>query len=80
MLAAIANRRFIARDGFKDIFGKEISRLHARGPIGTGPRSFRRGAPYTYVTADQFMVAVNLLSLQVFRILSSSRMQARAMA
>ena len=53
----------------KDIFGKEISRdligrLHARGLIGTGPRSPRRGAPYTYVTAEQFLVAFDLESLQ----------------
>ncbi len=50
VLAAIAYHRPITRDGLKDIFGKEISRdligrLHARGLIGTGPRSLRRGAP-----------------------------------
>ena len=50
------------------IFGKEISRdligrLHAR-LIGTGPRSPRRGAPYTYVTTEQFLVAFDLESLQ----------------
>ena len=55
--------------GLKDIFGKEISRnligrLHARGLIGTGPRSPRRGAPYTYVTTEQFLVAFDLESLQ----------------
>ena len=52
VLAAIAYHQPITRDGLKDIFGKEISRdligrLHARGLIGTGPRSPRRGAPYT---------------------------------
>jgi segregation and condensation protein B len=69
VLAAIAYHQPIARDGLRDIFGKEISRdligrLHARGLIGTGPRSPRRGAPYTYVTTEQFMVAFGLESLQ----------------
>lgn len=69
VLAAIAYHQPINRDGLKDIFGKEISRdligrLHARGLIGTGPRSPRRGAPYTYVTTDQFLVAFDLESLQ----------------
>ena len=50
VLAAIAYHQPITRDGLKDIFGKEISRdligrLHARGLIGTGPRSPRRGTP-----------------------------------
>ena len=54
---------------YKDIFGKEISRdligrLHARDLIGTGPRSPRRGAPYTYVTTEQFLVAFSLTSLR----------------
>jgi chromosome segregation and condensation protein ScpB len=57
------------RDGLKDIFGKEISRnligrLHARGLIGTGPRSLRRGAPYTFVTTEQFLVAFGLETLR----------------
>jgi len=69
VLAAIAYHQPITRDGLKDIFGKEISRdligrLHARGLIGTGPRSPQRGAPYTYVTTDQFLVAFDLESLQ----------------
>ncbi|MEM7664154.1 MAG: SMC-Scp complex subunit ScpB, partial [Pseudomonadota bacterium] len=69
VLAAIAYRQPITRDGLKDIFGKEISRdligrLHARGLIGTGPRSPRRGAPYTYVTTEKFLVAFDLESLQ----------------
>ena len=68
ILAAIAYHQPITRDGLKDIFGKEISRdligrLHAR-LIGTGPRSPRRGAPYTYVTTEQFLVAFDLESLQ----------------
>jgi len=69
VLAAIAYHQPITRGGLKDIFGKEISRdligrLHARGLIGTGPRSPRRGAPYTYVTTEQFLVAFDLASLQ----------------
>ncbi|GFE67256.1 SMC-Scp complex subunit ScpB [Litoreibacter roseus] len=69
VLAAIAYHQPITRDGLKDIFGKEISRdligrLHGRGLIGTGPRSPRRGAPYTYVTTEKFLVAFDLVSLQ----------------
>lgn len=69
VLAAIAYHQPITRDGLKDIFGKEISRdligrLHARGLIGTGPRSPRRGAPYTYVTTEQFLMAFDLETLQ----------------
>ncbi|WP_272010674.1 SMC-Scp complex subunit ScpB [Roseovarius sp. ZX-A-9] len=69
VLAAIAYHQPITRDGLKDIFGKEISRdligrLHARDLIGTGPRSPRRGAPYTYVTTNAFLVAFDLPSLQ----------------
>ncbi|WP_065331500.1 SMC-Scp complex subunit ScpB [Tritonibacter mobilis] len=68
VLAAIAYHQPITRDGLKDIFGKEISRdligrLHARELIGTGPRSPRRGAPYTFVTTEQFLVAFGLETL-----------------
>ncbi|ASP23719.1 chromosome segregation protein ScpB (plasmid) [Antarctobacter heliothermus] len=68
VLAAIAYHQPITRDGLKDIFGKEISRdligrLHARELIGTGPRSPRRGAPYTFVTTEMFLVAFGLESL-----------------
>lgn len=68
VLAAIAYHQPITRDALKDIFGKEISRdligrLHARNLIGTGPRSPLRGAPYTYVTTEQFLVAFNFESL-----------------
>jgi len=69
VLAAIAYHQPITRDGLKDIFGKEISRdligrLHARDLIGTGPRSPRRGAPYTFVTTEQFLVSFGLESLR----------------
>tara|TARA_R110002049_G_scaffold207986_1_gene378386 strand:+ start:7081 stop:7674 length:594 start_codon:yes stop_codon:yes gene_type:complete len=68
VLAAIAYHQPITRDGLRDIFGKEISRdligrLHARDLIGTGPRSPRRGAPYTFVTTEQFLVAFDLETL-----------------
>ncbi|MEP5729924.1 MAG: SMC-Scp complex subunit ScpB [Sulfitobacter sp.] len=69
VLAAIAYHQPITRDGLKDIFGKEISRdligrLHAQGLIGTGPRSPRRGAPYTYVTTEKFLIAFDMETLQ----------------
>ena len=69
VLAAIAYHQPITRDGLKDIFGKEISRdlsgrLHAQDLIGTGPRSPRRGAPYTYVTTERFLIAFDLKTLQ----------------
>lgn len=69
VLAAIAYHQPIPRNGLKDIFGKEISRdligrLHARNLIGTGPRSPQRGAPYTFVTTEQFLVAFGLESLR----------------
>ena len=68
VLAAIAHRQPITRDGLKEIFGQEISRdligrLHTRGFIATGPRSPRRGAPYTFVTTEQFLVAFGLETL-----------------
>lgn len=68
VLAAIAYHQPITRDGLKNIFGKDISRdligrLHARDLIGTGPRSPQRGAPYTFVTTSQFLVAFGLESL-----------------
>ncbi|MFY1709427.1 SMC-Scp complex subunit ScpB [Tritonibacter scottomollicae] len=68
VLAAIAYHQPITRDGLKDIFGKEISRdligrLHAQGLIGTGPRAPRRGAPYTFVTTEQFLAVFDLQTL-----------------
>jgi segregation and condensation protein B len=69
VLAAIAYHQPVTRDGLKDIFGKEISRdligrLHARNLIATGPRSPRRGAPYTFVTTEEFLVAFGLETLR----------------
>jgi segregation and condensation protein B len=69
VLASIAWHQPITRDGLKNIFGKVISRdligrLHRRGLITTGPRAPRRGAPYTFVTTEQFLVTFGLESLR----------------
>jgi segregation and condensation protein B len=69
VLAAVAYNQPITRDGLKDIFGKEISRdligrLHTQDLIATGPRSPRRGAPYTFVTTEKFLMAFDLQSLR----------------
>ena len=69
VLAAIAYHQPIARDGLRDIFGREIgrdliARLAARGLIGTGPREPRRGAPHTFVTTETFLAAFGLESLR----------------
>ena len=68
VLAAIAYHQPITRDGLRDIFGKAIAReligrLSSRDLIAAGPRSPRRGAPYTYVTTDGFLTAFGLESL-----------------
>ena len=69
VLAAIAFHQPISRDGLKEIFGKEISRdlirrLADRDLIGTGPREPRRGAPYTFVTTETFLVAFGMETLR----------------
>jgi len=69
VLTAIAYHQPITREGLKDIFAKDISRdligrLHARGLIGKGPRSPRRGAPYTFVTTEEFLVLFGLETLR----------------
>lgn len=69
VLAAIAFHQPVSREGLKDIFGKDISReligrLSARDLIATGPREPRRGAPYTFVTTENFLVAFGLQSLR----------------
>lgn len=69
VLAAIAYYQPITRDGLKDIFGKEISRdligqLSERNLITPGPRAPQRGAPYTFVTTETFLVAFGLESLR----------------
>jgi segregation and condensation protein B len=69
VLAAVAYHQPITRDGLKDIFGRDISRdligrLSERDLITTGPREPRRGAPYTFVTTEVFLVAFGLQSLR----------------
>jgi segregation and condensation protein B len=69
VLAAIAFHQPISRDGLKDIFGKDISRdligrLAERELIATGPREPRRGAPYTFVTTEVFLVTFGMESLR----------------
>ncbi|MGQ0564935.1 MAG: SMC-Scp complex subunit ScpB [Gemmobacter sp.] len=69
VLAAIAFHQPVSRDGLRDIFGKEISRdligrLAARGLIATGPREPRRGAPYSFITTETFLVAFGMESLR----------------
>ncbi|WP_417525627.1 SMC-Scp complex subunit ScpB [Marinovum sp.] len=69
VLAAVAYHQPVTRAELKEIFGKEISRdligrLQAQGLIGTGPRSPRRGAPYTFVTTEAFLAVFDLESLR----------------
>ena len=69
VLAAIAYHQPVTRDGLKDVFDKEISRdligrLSERNLITTGPREPRRGAPYSFITTDAFLVAFGLESLR----------------
>lgn len=69
VLAAIAYHQPISRAGLKEVFGKDINReligrLYAKDLITTGPRSPKRGAPYTYVTTQGFLAAFGLQSLR----------------
>jgi segregation and condensation protein B len=69
VLATIAYQQPISRAELKDVFGKEINRdligrLYAKDLIATGPRSPNRGAPYTYVTTQAFLLAFDLQSLR----------------
>jgi len=69
VLATIAYHQPISRAELKDVFGKDINRdligrLYAKELIATGPRSPKRGAPYTYVTTSGFLRAFDLQSLR----------------
>ena len=69
VLATIAFHQPISRAELKDVFGKDINRdligrLYAKELIATGPRSPKRGAPYTYVTTQGFLLAFDLQSLR----------------
>ena len=37
--------------------------MQGQGLIGTGPSAPRRGAPYTFVTTEQFLVVFDLQTL-----------------
>lgn len=68
VLAAIAYRQPVTRKALGEIFGKEISReligrLRERDLIAPGPRSPTRGAAYTFVTTEAFLVAFDLRTL-----------------
>lgn len=65
-LAATAYHQPLTGDGLKDIFGKAVSRdligrLRAEVLIGSGPQP---GAPYTYVTTQEFLVVFELGNLR----------------
>ncbi len=69
VLATIAYQQPISRAGLKEVFGKDISRdliarLRFRDLITIGPRSPRAGAPYTYVTTQEFLVMFDMQSLR----------------
>lgn len=69
VLATIAYHQPISRAELKEVFGKDINRdlierLYAKDLIATGPRSPKRGAPYTYVTKQGFLRAFDLESLR----------------
>lgn len=69
VLATIAYHQPISRAELKGVFGKDINRdligrLYSKNLIATGPRSPKRGAPYTYVTTQAFLVTFDLQSLR----------------
>jgi segregation and condensation protein B len=69
VLMSIAYFQPITRGELSSFFGKEISRDligHLRGAklIASGPRSPTPGAPYTYVTTKDFLLAFGLDTLR----------------
>lgn len=69
VLNAIAYFQPITRGELSSFFGKEVSRdtigrLRGEGLIASGPRSPTPGAPYTYVTTRQFLLAFGLDTLR----------------
>lgn len=69
VLCAVAYHQPIDRAGLRDIFGREIGRdllgrLRDADLIATGPRAPRPGAPYTFVTTEEFLVTFGLQSLR----------------
>lgn len=68
VLASIAYQQPITRADLSKLFGKEVSRdtiatLRDAGLIPSGPRSPTPGAPYTYVTTQQFLSQFGLATL-----------------
>jgi segregation and condensation protein B len=69
VLMAIAYFQPVTRGELKQMFGKEVSRdtigvLRSDGLIQSGPRSPQPGAPYTYVTTNEFLVHFGFDSLR----------------
>jgi segregation and condensation protein B len=69
VLMTIAYFQPITRAELSSFFGKEVSRdlighLRGAGFIASGPRSPTPGAPYTYVTAKEFLLAFGLDTLR----------------
>ena len=68
VLNAIAYFQPITREELSGLFGKQVSRdtigrLRGAGFIASGPRSPTPGAPYTYVTTKDFLLAFGLDTL-----------------
>ncbi len=69
VLMCIAYFQPITRGELSSFFGKEVSRdlighLRAAKLIASGPRSPTPGAPYTYVTTKEFLLAFGLDTLR----------------
>ena len=69
VLMAIAYFQPITRGDLSKIFGKEVSRdtiasLRNANFLVSGPRSPTPGAPYTYVTTKQFLIAFGMETLR----------------
>lgn len=69
VLMCVAYFQPITRAELSSFFGKEISRdlvghLRGAGMIASGPRSPTPGAPYTYVTTKEFLLAFGLDTLR----------------
>ncbi|BCG97769.1 transcriptional regulator (plasmid) [Mesorhizobium sp. 131-2-1] len=69
VLMCIAYFQPITRGELSSFFGKEISRdfighLRGAGFISSGPRSPTPGAPYTYVTTNEFLLEFGLDTLR----------------
>ena len=69
VLMCVAYFQPITRAELSSFFGKEVSRdligrLRGAGLIASGPRSPTPGAPYTYVTTKEFLLAFGLDTLR----------------